>query len=155
LQAWLSGGVPLGTELDWKAGANGVWSVSLSGKLPAGATVDVLLRLEPHTRVERARYPNADTEIAQWGYSSPLRDVYALDGNETVEWIRPPADGPVPSMTHFDFSTLPNAANVVKNNSAMGEYNTCVNPFLSLSLSFFLFVSSKWMWAYSREDFAF
>ena len=72
-QAWLSGGVPLGTDLAWKAGDNGVWSASLKGKLPPGATVDVLLRLEPHTRVERARYPNADTETAQWGYSSPLR----------------------------------------------------------------------------------
>eukprot|EP00035_Acanthoeca_spectabilis_P014774 m.288108 g.288108 ORF g.288108 m.288108 type:complete len:518 (+) comp16220_c0_seq38:1722-3275(+) len=125
-QAWLSGGVSLGSDLKWTRGANGVWSTSLKGLLPPGVTVEALLRLEPHTRIERARYPNADTELAQWGYNSPLRLNYSFGANETVAWTRPPAGGATPNMSLFDFSTLPNAANLIKNDSALSEYNTYV-----------------------------
>jgi hypothetical protein len=127
-QAWLSGGVPLGKDLQWTKGERGVWSTSLRGRLPAGTTVEALLRLNPHTRIERARYPNANTETAQWGYNSPLRLNYSFGANETIEWLRPPLGGSTPSMSFFDFSSLPNAAggHLIKNDSAMAEYNTYV-----------------------------
>jgi hypothetical protein len=124
-EAWLSGGAPLG-KLEWSAaehpsGSGGVWAASLKGtgvdKVPG------LFTTATHERFVRSRFPNANPEHACWGYSCPDKDTWSLNSDQVAEWIKPPP-GPPPTPTTYDFSVLPNAADVVKNDSAQGPYNT-------------------------------
>ena len=62
-------------------------------------------------------------EIACWGYSCPDKDEWSLNSDMVAEWHKPPRHE-VSSMTYADFSTLPNSAGVVKNDSAQARYNT-------------------------------
>ena len=75
-----------------------------------------------HDRFVRARFPNANPEHACWGYSCPDKDTWSLNSDQVAEWHKPPA-GPPPTPSTFDFSVLPNAAGVVKNDSAQGPYD--------------------------------
>ena len=119
--AWLSGGAPL-PQLQWKkvqdhpSGGN-VWGASLAGT--GVAKVPGLFTAGSHDRFVRARFPNANPEHACWGYSCPDKDTWSLNSDQVAEWHKPPA-GPPPTPSTFDFSVLPNAAGVVKNDSAQG-----------------------------------
>ena len=119
-EAWLSGGQPLGDRLRWAAvddhpsGGAGVWAASLEG---TGITkVPGLFGLKSHARYVRARFPNANPEHACWGYSCPDKDIWSLSSDQVELWHRP-AVGESPTPRTFDFSTLPNAAGVLKNDS--------------------------------------
>eukprot|EP00045_Choanoeca_perplexa_P016648 m.227142 g.227142 ORF g.227142 m.227142 type:complete len:896 (+) comp17319_c0_seq2:89-2776(+) len=124
---WLSGGVPL-TSLQWSeykrsdgpSDAN-IWVASLVGQA-GDPNVRALFTAKPHTRVARARVPNYDVERDQWGYSSPGRDKYSLNGNMVLEWGKPNA-GTLPTFTDIDLSVLPNPTGYLKNNSQMTGYN--------------------------------
>lgn len=119
--AWLSGGVPLG-KLKWSIHpSGGIWAASLKGT--GVKAVPGLFTLASHERFVRARFPNANPEHACWGYSCPDKDLWSLNSDQVAEWIKPPP-GPPPTPTTYDFSVLPNAAGVVKNDSAQGPYNT-------------------------------
>ena len=91
-----------------------MWAASLKGS--GLAKVPGLFTLNTHERYVRARFPNANPEYACWGYDCPTRDTLSLNSDQVEEWHRP-AVGVSPTPRTFDFSTLPNAAGVVKNNS--------------------------------------
>ena len=147
--AWLSGGVPL-PALNWQplqsttSGAK-IWTASLkdtpaaaimskhtSGKMPG------LFSKNPHARFVRARYPNFNPETAQWGYSSPDRDELSFNADTVAEWHTPEV-GVTPSQRIVDFSTLPNPANAVKNDSTVNVvvdiFVECLSPTHSLTHS--------------------
>ena len=118
--AWLSGGMPLG-KLKWSPSNGPVWAASLKGT--GIDAVPGLFTLASHERFVRARFPNANPEHACWGYSCPDKDQWSLNSDQVAEWIKPPP-GPPPTPTTYDFTALPNAAGVIKNDSAQGPYNT-------------------------------
>ena len=75
-------------------------------------------------RYVRARWPNANPELDQWGYASPHKLQYSIDSAAVVEWHRPPPGRP-PQFTWINFDTPSNNSSSVprKNNSAMSGYN--------------------------------
>ena len=44
---------------------------------------------KPHRRLYRARYPNSDPEIDQWGYDSSQKLKYSIAADVVEEWIKP------------------------------------------------------------------
>jgi hypothetical protein len=76
-------------------------------------------------RYIRARFPNADPEIDQWGYASTNRLNYSISPKDNVvEWHKPPPHGKQPNFTYFDFSSPDTVPLVpIKNNSAQSGYN--------------------------------
>ena len=125
-EAWLSGGQPLGNALTWEkvqhpSGSRNVWATSLKGS--SLTKVPGLFTLKAHQRYVRARFPNANPEHACWGYSCPNKNNISLNSDQVALWHRP-AVGASPTPRTFDFSTLPNAADVAKNDSTQGPYNT-------------------------------
>ena len=76
------------------------------------------------SRLTNARFPNADPETAQWGYASALRANWSIESAAVDHWVKPSAGGAAPTYTFVDLSVAGNAAGVVKNNSAMPQYNT-------------------------------
>lgn len=108
--AWLSGGQPLG-KLAWERvdhpSGGSVWAASLKDVAPAVESVPGLFTTATHDRFVRARFPNANPETAQWGYSSAAKDTWSLNSDQVYEWIKPEA-GAAPTPTTFDFSELPN-----------------------------------------------
>lgn len=73
-------------------------------------------------RYIRARYPNGDPEINQWGYATPDRYKYCIGSDKVVEWTKPKPGRP-PTFTYIDFEHNPPDGVPVKNNSAMEDYN--------------------------------
>ena len=57
--------------------------------------------------------------MAQWGYSSPERDVLSFNADTVAEW-HTPAAGQSPQQRLVDFSVLPSPAHAVKNDSTVG-----------------------------------
>jgi len=75
-----------------------------------------------HERLTWARYPNMDVEREMWGYGSPGLASRSINSNKVVEWFKPPPGRP-PKFTVIDLTNPKNPSGVVKNNSAMQEYN--------------------------------
>jgi len=73
-------------------------------------------------RYYRARYPNSDPEINQWGYNSAGHLDYCIRGEKVLEWTMPPPGTP-PNFTFFDFAKNPPPGVPVKNDSTMDGYN--------------------------------
>lgn len=115
---WISGGISL-TSATWKP-----WSQN-SNILVANLTslltqhphslpfIFSLFTYYPHTRLVRARYPNANPETDQWGYASFHNELHSLPSG-AVEWQLPPR-GPPPRFIYND--------NLGKNDSSMPGYN--------------------------------
>ena len=78
-------------------------------------------------RLIRARFPNGNPEVAQWGYASPDKYRYSIHADEVLEWHRPPP-GLIPTFEFVDFSPSSHQThpdNVpFKNDSTMNYYNT-------------------------------
>lgn len=117
--AWLSGGLGLNTTWSKTAEDSHVLVANLTELVAAGVIEDVtgLFTLEPHTRLTRARYPNADAERA-----SANLDGFQSRRPLALEWWRPPP-GKVPSFTYLDLRG-PNPSGFQKNDSTMPDYNT-------------------------------
>lgn len=121
-EAWISGGVaiPPAKDTKWKQWKENekIWVADLSElfgrdhtKLPR---VFSLFTSGPeHNRLIRARYPNGNPELNQWGYTSPDRNLVSIRSDVVLEWHKPEA-GPIPT---FDLITLE------KNDSTMNGYN--------------------------------
>ena len=78
----------------------------------------------PQSRYVRARYPNANPEIDQWGYNSPQRLVYSIDPQEILEWHKPKPGGSIPTFTYVDLrNNDDNPRRPIKNDSTMEMYN--------------------------------
>lgn len=104
---------------------NGLWVANLTTVLE-GRTLPKIVSLFTSTRrYTRARYPNGDPELVQWGYSSPMRRAHSLSSENVHEWVRPPPGTP-PTFSYYDFSQashLPDESVPIKNNSAQPGYN--------------------------------
>mmetsp|Transcript_1429 Transcript_1429/g.2265 ORF Transcript_1429/g.2265 Transcript_1429/m.2265 type:complete len:761 (+) Transcript_1429:492-2774(+) len=90
------------------------------GKHPG---ISGLFTLKDHVRLTRARFPDADAEVAQWGYASLQRDSLSIPGESVLEWTKPNPQ-PQPTFKFIDLSDPRNPSGQVKNNSQMNEYNT-------------------------------
>ncbi len=126
--AWLSGGIEL-SGLHWGRGPRkGIWQVSLAESSAAAiiertGTIRGLFTKTDHQRYTRARYPNANPETSQWGYSSQNRDTLSFNSDTVAAWHTPEV-GQAPQLRYVDFSVLPNPVSKIKNDSSMVQYNT-------------------------------
>jgi hypothetical protein len=77
-----------------------------------------------HRRFTRARFPNGDAELTQWGYASYGRYNFSVPAGAVAEWHKPPAGGAQPTYTFTDLSVPGNPSGAVKNDSSMPDYNT-------------------------------
>ena len=132
-EAWLSGGATIPAGAAWQpapAGAGaapGTWSLHL----PHLADVPGLFMLDEansgagarHTRFTRARFPNGNAELDQWGYATLGRFNTSLPMGHVKEWHKP-AVGAVPAFSFIDLSLPSNPSGAVKDDSTMREYNT-------------------------------
>jgi hypothetical protein len=113
-EAWISGGLKLASAV-WKPQPDGIFAANLTDILH-GYTLPKTPSLCTSTRrYVRARYPNSDPEIDDWGQTS-------LQGGDVLEWHLPTA-GASPNFTFFDFKTNPPQGVPFKNDSAMEGYN--------------------------------
>jgi hypothetical protein len=120
---WISGGLAL-DNVDFQAsGGDGIYVANLTKLLEQHALPTILSLFTTTRRYIRARHPNSDPEIDQWGYSSPHRLDYSIAGGLVLDWHRPPITTP-PEFTFVDFQegALPPGV-PGKNDSAQREYN--------------------------------
>ena len=124
-QAWISGSlkIPESTEWSWDCNVNLKVKVANLTNLLRGRQVPIFASLfAPNKRLIRARYPNGDPELDQWGYRSPGKYKYSIRADEVVEWHRPPP-GEVPDFQFVDLSRPPPGV-PVKNDSAQTDFNS-------------------------------
>ena len=120
---WISGGMAVPSDLTWKRWNENdhVWVTNLKEALKGHAdklpSVFCLFTVgsstAEHQRLIRARYPNGNPELDQWGYISPGRDLVSIPKDVVLEWHKADA-GPIPT---FDYILLD------KNDSTMDGYN--------------------------------
>jgi hypothetical protein len=123
-EAWLSGAKLIPATQTWTPSAEtpGVWETDVSALNITDVTG--LFSVDAHRRFTRARYPNADTEIAQWGYASVHRfeAEEALPAGAVTEWWKP-AKGAVPDYTYTDLTDPNNPSGHTKTDSPQPGYN--------------------------------
>ena len=120
---WISGGISL-KEVDflpWSQNPS-ILVANLSTILRGVPLPNITSLFTSQRRYTRARYPNSNPEIDQWGYASYHRLNYSLSPDLVVEWHKPPKGTP-PNFTLVDFTTNPPPGIPVKNNSAQPGYN--------------------------------
>ena len=91
--SWLSGGELLVKDsLEWAratemfGAGTPVWVATVPESV--ASNVSGLFTLAPHRRLTRARYPNGDAELTQWGYNSVDRMDYSLPLEGVAEWVK-------------------------------------------------------------------
>jgi hypothetical protein len=120
---WISGGLQLeGTSFTPSDRYEGVYIANLTEILDGYTMPQIVSLFTSRRRYIRARYPDSDPEVDQWGYASPQRLKYSLSSDIVLEWQRPPP-GERPTFTFIDFATNPPPGVPIKNNSAMRGYN--------------------------------
>jgi hypothetical protein len=118
---WISGGMSVPKDLSWRQWTENenVWVTDLSNFLVGGdrdkvPSVFSLFTTGPdHQRLFRARYPNGNPELNQWGYTSKDRKLVSIKSDVVLEWHKPEA-GAIPT---FDYISLD------KHDSTMDGYN--------------------------------
>lgn len=76
-------------------------------------------------RFVRARYPNSNPEVDQWGYNSPQHLLFSLAADQVLEWHKPPANGRIPRFSYTDLRVSSDEhTRPTKNDSTMEMYNT-------------------------------
>ena len=123
-EAWLSGGIPITHKIDWKPMRINphIMVASLKHLLTDRNVPQVASLFTKDRSWIRARYPNSDPEIHQWGEDSPNRNNCSISGGLVLEWERPPKGTP-PAFEYYDFVRNPPPGVPVKNDSTMEEYN--------------------------------
>jgi len=119
--AWISGGIeiPATTKWRWDCSHNiNIRVANLTDLLRGRSIPKVASLFTLDKRLIRARFPNSDPELAQWGYASPDRLKHSIPADEVIEWHRPPK-GQVPTFEYVDmrYHTPP------KNDSTQEDYN--------------------------------
>ena len=91
--SWLSGGELLKKDsLEWAratemfGAGTPVWVATVPESV--ASNLSGLFTLAPHRRLTRARYPNGDAELTQWGYNSVGRMDYSLPLEGVAEWVK-------------------------------------------------------------------
>mmetsp|Transcript_11555 Transcript_11555/g.12404 ORF Transcript_11555/g.12404 Transcript_11555/m.12404 type:complete len:1059 (-) Transcript_11555:164-3340(-) len=129
-EVWISGGVKLKNVVFKKATpynihhADGVYVADLSDVLKGHDIPNIPSLFTSSRRYIRARYPDGDPEINQWGYRSPHHFDYSIRSDEVLEWAKPKPGIP-PTFTFIDFAKRKNLPPDIptKNNSKMDGYN--------------------------------
>eukprot|EP00980_Cylindrotheca_fusiformis_P028479 scaffold22604_cov130-Cylindrotheca_fusiformis.AAC.1 len=120
-KVWISGG--LAVDVDFEASDNGLFVANLTGLLARHQPIPSVVSLfTTSRRYTRARYPNSDPEVDQWGYASANRLEYSISAEHVLEWHRPEPTSP-PNITFVDFFENPPPGVPQKNNSAQRGYN--------------------------------
>lgn len=120
--AWISGGLPLENVEFKETGDDGLLVADLTELLSNYDLPKMVSLFTTTRRYIRARFPNSDPELDQWGYASPHRLNYSLRADLVVEWHRPHPTTP-PEFTFFDFDNFPPDGVPRKNNSKQEGYN--------------------------------
>jgi hypothetical protein len=120
-RVWMSGGIAL-QGVDAQPIEDGVYVFDLKDFLATHTVPRIVSLFTTNRRYTRARFPNADPEIDQWGYSSPNRLNHSIDAALVLEWHRPPPMTP-PTFTLVDFRSNPPPSVPSKNDSAQEGYN--------------------------------
>eukprot|EP00547_Thalassionema_nitzschioides_P000788 CAMPEP_0194218324 /NCGR_PEP_ID=MMETSP0156-20130528/23532_1 /TAXON_ID=33649 /ORGANISM="Thalassionema nitzschioides, Strain L26-B" /LENGTH=846 /DNA_ID=CAMNT_0038947637 /DNA_START=140 /DNA_END=2680 /DNA_ORIENTATION=+ len=122
-RVWISGGLDIDEDY-FEPTENGVYVANLTGLLAnhQGSIPPVVSLFTTNRRYIRARYPNADPEVDQWGYASKNNRRYSISSEHVLEWHRMKPMAP-PTSTFFDFSKNPPPGVPKKNNSAQEGYN--------------------------------
>jgi len=125
-KAWLSGAMEIPDDTVWR------WDCSLNLKVRVANLTNLLQGFKvpkvqslfsPNKRLVRARFPNGDPELDQWGYNSPDRLKYSIAADQVLEWHKPPP-GVVPNFTFFDLrDNTDDPLRPIKNDSTMELYN--------------------------------
>jgi hypothetical protein len=124
-EVWISGGIEIRADTKWS------WDCDLNLEVRVANLTDLLggrkvpkvaSLFAPNKRLIRARYPNGDPELSQWGYNSPDKYKYSIPPEQVLEWHRPPK-GKVPTFTFVDLTHPPQGV-PVKNDSAQSDFNT-------------------------------
>jgi len=127
-EVWISGGVKLKDVEFKKATSNdihhpdGVYVADLSDVLKGYNVPNTPSLFTSSQRYIRARYPNSNPEVDQWGYSSPNHSDYSFRSDDVLEWTKP-SPGTPPNFTFVDFAKNPPPGVPFKNNSSMEGYN--------------------------------
>lgn len=118
---WISGGV--GIYDTFEELPNNIFVANVSTALgPFDKIPSIVSLFTTNGRYTRARYPNSDPEVDQWGYASQDRLKYSISAEHVLEWHRPEPTTP-PNVTLVDLSVTPPPGVPVKNNSAQEGYN--------------------------------
>jgi len=126
--AWISGGLSLKdavfrpVTLKDHHHTEGVYVADLTDLLKGHLLPNIISLFTTSRRYFRARFPNADPEVDQWGYSSPRHLDYSIRSDKVLEWTMPPPGTP-PNFTFVDFAENPPPGVPVKNDSTMDGYN--------------------------------
>ncbi|OEU20132.1 hypothetical protein FRACYDRAFT_236199 [Fragilariopsis cylindrus CCMP1102] len=127
-EVWISGGVKL-KDVEFKKATSkdvhhpdGVYVADLSDVLKGYSVPNTPSLFTSSRRYIRARYPNSDPEVDQWGYSSPHHFDYSIRSDEVLEWTKP-SPGIPPDFTFVDFAKNPPPGVPFKNDSNMEGYN--------------------------------
>jgi hypothetical protein len=140
INAWISGAIPIPDDDNLWTFAADRTTANIGNDIPDTILVADLTEIfqrfhitniprlpslfGPQNRYIRARYPNANPEINQWGYNSPQRLVYSIPPEEVVEWHKPEPNGPIPTFTYVDLrNNQDNPHRPIKNDSTMEMYN--------------------------------
>lgn len=117
---WISGGVSIDDSFERRS--DGVFVADVVSTLAPFEKIPSIVSLfTTSRRYTRARYPNSDPEVDQWGYASEHRLNYSISAEHVLEWHRPEPTAP-PKVTLVDL-TKPPPGIPVKNNSAQEGYN--------------------------------
>lgn len=119
--AWISGGIEIPSDTKWRWDCShnlNIRVANLTDLLSGHVLPKIASLFSLDKRLIRARYPNSDPEVAQWGYASKHKLEYSIPANEVVEWHRPPK-GQVPNFTYVDLRYH----NPPKNDSTQDDYN--------------------------------
>lgn len=118
---WISGGLTIDAD-DFDPIGDGLFVANLTDLLDDHSIPPLVSLFTTNRRYIRARFPNSDPEVDQWGYASLHRHNYSISSEHVLEWHRPKATKQ-PTFTFFDFTQKPPPGAPKKNNSGQPGYN--------------------------------
>ena len=118
---WISGGLYVDEEAFESVG-DGLYVANLTDLLQNHTVPPLVSLFTTSRRYIRARFPNSDPEIDQWGYASLHRRNYSISSEHVLEWHRPNKTNK-PEFTFVDFSEDPPPGVPMKKNSGQPGYN--------------------------------
>ena len=122
-EIWFAGSIAIPKSTPWIKWQKNIFRANLTNVLQDFQLPNItsVFTSKPHRRLYRARYPNSDPEIDQWGYDSSQKLKYSIAADVVEEWIKP-SQGEVPNFVYTNFAAS-NPTNLIKNDSTMPGYN--------------------------------
>ena len=122
--AWISGAlrIPTDQHWDWDCQENVHARVTNLSALLEGIDFPRLPSLfTTARRYVRARFPNSNPEVDQWGYASPQRHTFSIPSDRVIEWHRPPRG----ALPRFVYQAVPNSSSPLYNAYTEGYGGVC------------------------------